>query len=91
MHRSGGTVADGEGEPLKNVWVALPDSGTFASSDANGRFLFDRLPPGKHRLIARTADGREVSGELAVPGALVDLVLADGKATAGKKSGKKGA
>src|SRR5215218_5092472 len=56
MHRSGGTIADGEGEPLRDVWVALPDSGTFTSSDANGRFLFDRLPPGKHRLVARTAD-----------------------------------
>ena len=24
------------GEPLRDVWVALPDSGTFTSSDANG-------------------------------------------------------
>ena len=90
MHRSGGTIADGEGEPLRDVWVALPDSGTFTSSDANGRFLFDRLPPGKHRLVARTADGREVAGELAVPGALLDLVLGEAKAASGgKKTGKR--
>ena len=91
MHRSGGTVADGDGEPLRDVWIALPDSGIFASSDANGRFLFDRLPPGKHRLVARAADGREASAELAVPGALLDLVLDGGKAASGgKKSGKRG-
>jgi hypothetical protein len=90
MHRSGGTIADGEGEPLRDVWVALPDTGTFTSSDANGRFLFDRLPPGKHRLVARTADGREVAGELAVPGALLDLVLGEAKAASGgKKTGKR--
>jgi hypothetical protein len=90
MHRSGGTIADGEGEPLRDVWVALPDSGTFTSSDADGRFLFDRLPPGKHRLVARTADGREVAGELAVPGALLDLVLGEAKAASGgKKTGKR--
>src|SRR3954447_20250133 len=27
MHRAGGTVADGDGAPLPDVWVALPDSG----------------------------------------------------------------
>src|SRR6187200_1905039 len=64
MHRSGGTVADGEGEPLKNVWVALPDAGIFASTDADGRFRFDRLTPGRHKLVARTADGREASADL---------------------------
>ena len=41
--------------------------------------------------MARTADGREASADLDVPGALVDLVLGGGKAAAGgKKSGKRG-
>ena len=40
----------------------LPDSGRWTSTDADGRFLFDRLTPGRHRLLARTADGREVVG-----------------------------
>jgi hypothetical protein len=91
MHRAGGTVADADGEPLQGVWVALPDSGIFASSDAAGRFLFDRLTPGRHKLVARTLDGREASADLDVPGAMVDIVLAGGKAAAGgRKSGKRG-
>jgi hypothetical protein len=91
MHRTGGTVADGDGQPLGDVWLALPDSGLFTSSDAKGRFRFDRLAPGRHRLVARTADGRETAADLDVPGALVDLVLDGGKAAAGgRKSGKRG-
>src|SRR5215210_1632947 len=91
MHRAGGTVAGGDGEPLADVWIALPDSGQFASSDADGRFRFDRLTPGRHRLVARSADGREGSADLDVPGSLLDLVLEDGSAAAGgRKSGKRG-
>jgi hypothetical protein len=91
MHRTGGTVADGDGEPLKDVWVTLPDSGRWTATNAEGRFRFDRLTPGKHRLLARTADGREASADLEVPGALLDLVLDEGKASAGGRgSGKRG-
>jgi hypothetical protein len=91
MHRTGGTVADGDGEPLKDVWIALPDSGLFASTDANGRFRFDRLAPGRHRLVARTLDGAEATADLDVPGSLLDLVLGGGTAAAGgRKSGKRG-
>jgi hypothetical protein len=91
MHRTGGTVADGAGEPLKDVWVALPDSGLFASTDADGRFRFDRLAPGRHRLVARSLDGAEATADLDVPGSLLDLVLDGRKAAAGgRKSGKRG-
>ena len=91
MHRAGGTVAGGDGEPLKDVWVALPDSGLFASSDADGRFRFDRLAPGRHRLVARSAAGAEATADLDVPGSLLDLVLGSGIAAAGgRKSGKRG-
>jgi len=78
MHRTVGTVRDKKGEPLRDVWVTLPDVGTWASSDAEGRFRFDRLPPGRHRLLARTVDGREADAQLEVPGAGVELVI-DGK------------
>ena len=64
-----------KGEPLADVWVTLPDVGTWASSAADGRFRFDRLPPGRHRLLARTADGREADAQLEVPGQGVDLVI----------------
>ena len=91
MHRTGGTVAADDGEPLKDVWVTLPDSGRFASTDADGRFRFDRLTPGRHRLRARTKDGREATADLDVPGALVDIVLSDSKAAgSSRKSGKRG-
>jgi len=78
MHRSVGKVRDKQGEPLRDVWVTLPDVGIWASSNAEGRFTFDRLPPGSHRLLARTADGREADAQLVVPGGGVDLVI-DGK------------
>jgi hypothetical protein len=89
MHRSGGTIAAEDGEPLANVWVTLPDSGRWTASNADGRFLFDRLTPGRHRLLARTADGREVAGDLEVPGAMLDLVLGEEKA-GGRTAGKRG-
>lgn len=75
MHRSVGRVKNAKGEPLANVWVTLPDVGSWTASAADGRFRFDRLPPGRHRLLARTPDGREADTHLEVPGAGVDLVL----------------
>jgi hypothetical protein len=91
MHRVGGTIADAGGTPLKDVWVMLPNSGLSASTDADGRFRFERLAPGRHELRARSADGRETTATLEVPGAMLDLVLDGGKAAAGgKRSGKRG-
>src|SRR3954469_14748448 len=78
MHRSTGRVRNKQGEPLHDVWITLPDVGTWASSDSTGPFIFNRLPPGKRRLLARTADGREADAQLEVPGAGGDLVI-DGK------------
>jgi hypothetical protein len=78
MHRTAGRVQDKKGEPLADVWVTLPDVGTWTASRADGRFYFNRLPAGSHRLLARTADGREAVAQLEVPGAAVDLVI-DGK------------
>jgi hypothetical protein len=78
MHRTVGRVHDKKGEPLADVWVTLPDVGTWTASAADGRFRFDRLPPGRHRLLARTTDGREADSHIEVPGAGVDLVI-DGK------------
>ena len=63
------TSSNKKGEPLANVWVALPDVGTWTASAADGRFRFDRLPPGRHRLLARTVDGVEAVTQFEVPGA----------------------
>jgi hypothetical protein len=78
MHRSGGKVTDKKGTPLGDVWITLPDLGTWTSSRSDGEFRFDRLPPGRHRLVARTPDGRETDSHMEVPGAGVDLKI-DGK------------
>jgi hypothetical protein len=75
MHRSVGKVSNAKGEPLANVWVTLPDVGTWTASAADGRFRFERLPPGRHRLLARTTDGVEAVTQFEVPGAGVDLVM----------------
>ncbi|HWK25293.1 MAG TPA: Pvc16 family protein [Solirubrobacter sp.] len=75
MHRTVGRVSDQQGEPLADVWITLPDVGTWTSSAPDGRFRFDRLPPGRHRLLARTVDGREADAQLEVPGAGVELVV----------------
>ena len=75
MHRFGGTVADKDGTPIPNAWVALPDAGRWSSTDLDGRFRFDRIEPGEHRVIARTASGAEVELKATVPGDRVDLVV----------------
>ena len=86
MHRFGGKVVDGDGAPLPDVWVTLPELGLFAASDPQGRFLLRRVPPGKHKLVARTRAGAEAKSEIAVPGATLDLTVAPTKRGA-KKGG----
>ena len=84
MHRFGGKVVDGDGEPLPDVWITLPALGLFAASDPQGRFLLNRVPPGEHKLIARTREGVEAKAEIAVPGAVLDLTVAPAKRAAKK-------
>jgi hypothetical protein len=78
MHRFGGKVVDTDGAPLPDVWITLPGIGLFASSDRQGRFVLQRVPPGKHTLVARTRDGAEATAEVAVPGAVLDLTVGPG-------------
>jgi Pvc16 N-terminal domain/Carboxypeptidase regulatory-like domain len=75
LHRVGGLVLDGDGAPVADAWVTLPDSGRFTASDSAGRFRFDRLTAGTYRCVARSADGREAEAELVVPGSGADLAL----------------
>jgi hypothetical protein len=76
LHRIGGTVNDEADMPLEGAWVALPDGGRWAATDRNGRFTFARVSPGTHKVVARTADGREAAGTVTVPGGRCDLVAA---------------
>jgi hypothetical protein len=85
--RFGGVVRDKDGEPVADAWVALPDLGRFASTDREGRFTFDAMRPGEHRVVARTAAGEEASGTASVPGGGVDLELGGGRKKAPAKKG----
>jgi Pvc16 N-terminal domain/Carboxypeptidase regulatory-like domain len=75
LHRLAGRLADEHGEPQPGAWITMPAAGRYATTDETGRFRFDRVPPGKHICIARTAAGDEVETELVVPGATADLVV----------------
>jgi hypothetical protein len=75
FHRLGGTVRDAAGVPVANAWVALPETGLWTATDGDGRFRLERIRPGSHRLLARTADGGEAEATVAVPGERADLVI----------------
>jgi Pvc16 N-terminal domain/Carboxypeptidase regulatory-like domain len=84
LHRVGGVVRDADGEPVENAWVVLSEAGMWTVSKPGGKFFFDRLQPGEYRVAARTADGREAEGTLAVPGARLDLTIG-ARAASGRK------
>src|SRR3954462_9388938 len=75
LQRFGGVVRGKDGEPVADAWVALPDIGRFDSTNREGRFIFDRIRPGEHRVVARTATGEEAGGTATVPGGGLDLEL----------------
>ena len=64
-----------------------PTSGKMTSSDREGRFLFDGLRPGDHKVEARTASGEEASGVAKVPGGGVDLELGGARRKSSSKRG----
>jgi hypothetical protein len=75
LHRAGGEIRSADGSPVSDAWVVLEDSGHWTTTDAEGRFRFDRIEPGKYACIVRAADGREGRGELVVPGKGADITL----------------
>jgi hypothetical protein len=86
MNRVGGVVTGADGEPVANAWVVLSDVG-WAASDANGRFIFNRVAAGEYTCMARGPDGAEAKTKLTVPTGILDLTLDSGRA---KKSSKAG-
>jgi hypothetical protein len=75
FHRLGGTLRDAADEPVPDAWVALPETGRWSATDADGRFRFERMTPGTHRVVARTADGKQAEAKFSVPGEAADLKL----------------
>ena len=84
LHRFGGTIADGEGAPVANAWITIPSLGLWTASRADGRFIFDRVAPGEHEIVARTVAGDEISETARIPGSRIDLVVGE-KAKAKRK------
>lgn len=75
LHRCGGVVRDASGQPLSDVWVAVPDVGAFTTTGADGRFFFERVAAGSLRCVLRAPDGTEAEHDLVVPGPPADLEL----------------
>ena len=75
LHRIAGTVSDAEGQPVADAWVAIPAAGLWTASSREGRFRFDRIQPGSHQVLARTATGEEATATLQVPGGTGDLTI----------------
>ena len=73
FHTLGGVVRDGDGEAVPGAWIASVETGRFVVSDADGRFKLPRMGVGTHTVTVRTSDGRESSGEVAVPGGTLEL------------------
>ncbi|MDP2710611.1 MAG: Pvc16 family protein [Solirubrobacteraceae bacterium] len=71
----GGIVRDEDGEPVADAWAAVLGLGRMATSNADGRFRIPRVPAGTYEVHVRAGDGREASTEMAVPGAMLDVVL----------------
>jgi hypothetical protein len=85
LFRFGGTICDAAGAPVDNAWITIPEAGSWTSSDAAGRFIFDRIRPGLHRVLARSADGSEVAATVSVPGEPVDLVISPSAKRGGRR------
>jgi hypothetical protein len=75
LHRLGGTVRDAANQPVADAWVALPDLGRWTATDREGRFRLQRVYPGEHRLVVRTASGDEIEATVTAPGKPADLVI----------------
>jgi Pvc16 N-terminal domain len=75
LHRVGGTVRGPDEEPISGAWVALPESGLWAATDSEGRFLLNRIHPGEHDVVVRTVTGEEAAVTAVVPGDRLDIVV----------------
>jgi hypothetical protein len=88
FHRIAGTVSDPDGAPVVDAWVTVPAAGLWTATGGDGRFRFDRIQPGSHRVVARTAAGDEAEATLDVPGGTVDLSV--GGAAPKPRAGRRG-
>ena len=73
-----GTLRDGvTNEPLGGAVIAVLDLNRSAVADADGRYRFDRVPPGTHALLVRRIGYAPRTLEALVPaGGSVDITVA---------------
>jgi hypothetical protein len=82
LHRVGGTVRAADDVPIAGAWVALPESGLWASTDRDGRFLLNRIQPGEHS----GSCGKPAEASVTVvPGSLTDIVVGTSRGTAAQR------
>ena len=91
LHRIAGTVSDADGRPVADVWVAMPEAGRWTATNREGRFRLDRIEPGSHHIVARSAAGEEGQATLDVPGGRADVTIGAKRRTGGKERGRRGA
>ena len=89
LHRLGGVVLDADGEPIEGAWVTLPDAGLWTATDGNGHFVLNRILPGTHHIVVRTATGDETDVTADVPGDRVDIVVGAAPRTSPKRRSPK--
>jgi hypothetical protein len=85
LHYGGGVVEDGEGNPVRNVWVSVVETGQITATDAEGQFRFDRLPAGSYTVQARGPEGEIAKAALEVPGPKAEIALGKPKAAGGPR------
>ena len=90
LHRIAGTVSDAAGQPVADAWVALPDAGVWTATNGEGRFRLDRVKPGAHRIVARSATGDEGQATIDVPGGGAELTIGAKARAGGKDRGRRG-
>jgi Pvc16 N-terminal domain/Carboxypeptidase regulatory-like domain len=79
LHRGGGAVVGADGEPVRDAWVHLVETGQLAVTDAGGHFRFDRLTPGTYTARVRAPTGEEAEGPMTIPGRGAEISLAAAK------------
>jgi hypothetical protein len=71
----GGEVHDGDGTPLADVAVSIPDAGLVVTTDPRGRFVLRGVPGGERMVQGRSADGRIARATVSIPGEGVLLTM----------------
>lgn len=68
VHARGDTLAG-----IANARVSVAGTALEGSTDGTGKFVFEKLPPGEHRLEVRTADGKTAARDITIPGENYDI------------------